>query len=140
MFTGQFETPVVGSATGGEIPGSGGHAAGGSVDRNVLAVGHAIQCRRSCERNIVINHKVTKTQGFSALLCVFVSLWLMPSACNKSSTTAKKAEVTEVRIPRGAGGVGFLPLLVMEKYRIIEQRAREAGIPQLRVNWIDLGG
>jgi len=63
----------------------------------------------------------------------------MPSACSKPST-AKKAEVTEVRIPRGAGGVGFLPLLVMEKYRIIEQRAREAGIPQLHVNWIDLGG
>lgn len=46
----------------------------------------------------------------------------------------------EIRIPRGAGGVGFLPLLVMEKYRLIEKHAAEAGIPNLTVRWVDLGG
>jgi NitT/TauT family transport system substrate-binding protein len=46
----------------------------------------------------------------------------------------------EVRIPRGAGGVGFLPLLVMEKHRLIEKHAAEAGIPELTVRWVDLGG
>ena len=44
------------------------------------------------------------------------------------------AEVTEVRIPTGAGGVGFLPLLVMEKYQLIEKHAN------VRVRWIKLGG
>ena len=34
------------------------------------------------------------------------------------------AEVNEVRIPTGAGGVGFLPLLVMEKYQLIEKHAK----------------
>jgi NitT/TauT family transport system substrate-binding protein len=63
----------------------------------------------------------------------------MPSACNKSPGTPAK-EVTEVRIPRGAGGVGFLPLLLMEKYALIERQAQEAGIPNLHVRWIDLGG
>jgi len=78
---------------------------------------------------------VTKTFVF----CVFLGLlvFLFP-ACNRTTTT--KSEVTELRIPRGAGGVGFLPLLVMEKYQLIERQAREAGISNLHVNWIDLGG
>jgi len=58
--------------------------------------------------------------------------------CNPD--TAKVAEVSQVRIPRGAGGIGFLPLLVMEKYHLVEQRAMEAGIADLHVQWIDLGG
>src|ERR1700733_8613841 len=45
-----------------------------------------------------------------------------------------KAETNEVRIPKGAGGVGFLPLLVMEKYRLIEKYA------DVTVRWMDLGG
>src|ERR1035438_6888636 len=51
-----------------------------------------------------------------------------------------RAEVNEVRIPTGAGGVGFLPLLVMEKYQLIEKHAKAAGIANLRVRWIKLGG
>ncbi len=50
-----------------------------------------------------------------------------------------RAEVDVVRIPQGAGGIGFLPLLVMEKKGLIEQKARQAGI-SLRVEWIRLGG
>lgn len=46
-----------------------------------------------------------------------------------------KAEVSEVRIPTGAGGVGFLPLLVMQKYRLVEKYA-----PGVRVRWINIGG
>jgi NitT/TauT family transport system substrate-binding protein len=54
--------------------------------------------------------------------------------------TLLSAEVNEVRIPTGAGGVGFLPLLVMEKHQLIEKHAKEAGIPNLKVRWINLGG
>ena len=50
------------------------------------------------------------------------------------------AEVGEVRIPIGAGGVGFLPLLVMEKYQLIEKHAKAAGLANLRVRWINIGG
>jgi NitT/TauT family transport system substrate-binding protein len=46
----------------------------------------------------------------------------------------------EIRIPKGAGGVGFLPLLVMETYGLIEKHAEAAGIPDLRVRWLDVGG
>jgi sulfonate transport system substrate-binding protein len=86
-----------------------------------------------------MNHRDTETQRIPLLLCVFVSLWLLPSACNKPSSSPTR-EVTEVRIPRGAGGIGFLPLLVMEKYSLIERQAQDAGIPNLHVQWIDLGG
>src|ERR1017187_6028459 len=45
------------------------------------------------------------------------------------------AETNEVRIPMGAGGVGFLPLLVMQKNRLIEKHA-----PGIKVRWINIGG
>jgi NitT/TauT family transport system substrate-binding protein len=51
-----------------------------------------------------------------------------------------RAEVAEVRIPQGAGGLGFLPLLVMEKNQLIEKHAKALGIPNLRVRWISVGG
>jgi NitT/TauT family transport system substrate-binding protein len=46
----------------------------------------------------------------------------------------------ELRIPLGAGGVGFLPLMVMREHALIEKHARAAGLDDLRVRWIDLGG
>ncbi|HEU4619766.1 MAG TPA: ABC transporter substrate-binding protein, partial [Gammaproteobacteria bacterium] len=48
--------------------------------------------------------------------------------------------VPTVRIPLGAGGVGFLPLYVMRDEHLIEKHARAAGITDLEVRWIDLGG
>ncbi len=49
-------------------------------------------------------------------------------------------DANQVRLTRGAGGVGFLPLLVMEERGLIEKHAAEAGVPDLDVRWIDLGG
>jgi NitT/TauT family transport system substrate-binding protein len=46
----------------------------------------------------------------------------------------------EVRLTRGAGGVGFLPLLVMEDFGLIEKHAAQNGLADLSVRWIDLGG
>jgi NitT/TauT family transport system substrate-binding protein len=57
-----------------------------------------------------------------------------------SITASNSRPAGEIRIPRGAGGVGFLPLLVMEKHRLIEKHAAEAGVPGLTVRWVDLGG
>src|SRR5262249_42658436 len=77
-------------------------------------------------------------QPYSRIFNVFVCLVLIAS-CSKPPAPPG-AETTQVRIPRGAGGVGFLPLLVMEKYSIIERQAQESGIQNLHVQWIDLGG
>lgn len=45
-----------------------------------------------------------------------------------------------VRIPTGAGGVGFLPLLMMREHGLIEKHAAAAGLESLEVEWLDLGG
>jgi len=65
-----------------------------------------------------------------ALVCAALLLWPALAA----------AEVDTIKIPRGAGGVGFLPLLVMEQKGLIEQKARELGLASLKVEWIRLGG
>jgi len=49
------------------------------------------------------------------------------------------AEVSELRVPLGAGGFGFLPLHIMKKYQLIEKKAAEAGF-KLTVNWANVGG
>ena len=60
--------------------------------------------------------------------------------CALATVACSSRPANEIRIPRGAGGVGFLPLLVMETHRLIEKHAAEAGVPDLRVRWVDLGG
>ncbi|MEI9805585.1 MAG: ABC transporter substrate-binding protein [Pseudolabrys sp.] len=52
--------------------------------------------------------------------------------------TLARAEVSELRIPLGAGGFGFLPLYMMQKYKLIEKYAAESGAT-ITVNWADLG-
>ena len=64
------------------------------------------------------------------LLCSCALLW----------SIAARAETDVIRIPRGAGGVGFLPLLVMEQMGLVEKQARALGAANLRAHWIKLGG
>lgn len=70
-----------------------------------------------------------------ALLLLIV---LLSAGCGSRDATT--AQATEVRIPRGAGGVGFLPLLMMEKFQLVEKHAKEAGIENLKVQWFDVSG
>jgi NitT/TauT family transport system substrate-binding protein len=58
----------------------------------------------------------------------------LAAACRRSK------RVPEVRLTTGAGGVGFLPLLVMEKFELIQKRAADAGIANINVRWLTLGG
>ena len=50
-----------------------------------------------------------------------------------------RAEVSELKIPLGAGGFGFLPLNMMQKHGLIEKYAEEAGL-KVKVNWANIGG
>ncbi len=56
------------------------------------------------------------------------------------SWTAMGAEVAELRIPKGAGGIPFLPLLVMERHRSVETNAAALGHKELKVSYVSLGG
>ncbi len=53
---------------------------------------------------------------------------------------AGAAEVQELKIPKGAGGIGFLPLLVMEQQKSIEKHAAALGHKNLKVTFANLGG
>jgi NitT/TauT family transport system substrate-binding protein len=50
------------------------------------------------------------------------------------------AEIEELKIPKGAGGLGFLSFVVMEKQGLIEKHAKAAGIDNLKVTWVNVGG
>src|ERR1700752_5093209 len=65
---------------------------------------------------------------------------LAPALAFVASCGGQTASGTEIRIPLGAGGVGFLPLLVMRDRKLIEKHASAAGLADLTVRWIDLGG
>jgi NitT/TauT family transport system substrate-binding protein len=50
-----------------------------------------------------------------------------------------RAEIDVVKIPKGAGGVGFLPLTVMEEKKLVEAEAQKMGL-NLKAEYILLGG
>jgi NitT/TauT family transport system substrate-binding protein len=52
---------------------------------------------------------------------------------------AAHAEVSELRVPLGAGGFGFLPLHMMKEHKLIEKHAEKAG-QKVTVNWSNIGG
>jgi NitT/TauT family transport system substrate-binding protein len=68
------------------------------------------------------------------------TLALIVCSCALLWPIATMAETDVIRIPRGAGGVGFLPLLVMEQMGLVEKHARALGAVNLRADWIKLGG
>jgi NitT/TauT family transport system substrate-binding protein len=68
------------------------------------------------------------------------TLALVLCSCALLWSIAARAETDVIRIPRGAGGVGFLPLLVMEQMGLVEKQARALGATNLRAQWIKLGG
>ena len=49
------------------------------------------------------------------------------------------AEVSELKVPLGAGGFGFLPLHMMKAHNLIEKQAEKAGV-NVKVNWSNIGG
>ena len=66
--------------------------------------------------------------------CLTTSALAMIVACSGGNDQAR------VRIPTGAGGIGFLPLLMMREHQLIEQQAAAMGLAELDVQWIDIGG
>ncbi len=56
-----------------------------------------------------------------------------------SAAAAARAEITEITAAQQYG-VSFLPLMVMEKQRLVEKHAEKAGIAGLKVNWVKVAG
>lgn len=61
-------------------------------------------------------------------------------AASLAAMTPAHAEVDEIKIPKGAGGVGFLGLLMMEKHGLVERHARALGLDKTKVSYVNIGG
>lgn len=75
-----------------------------------------------------------RTTGLRWLLISSIVVTLLGCGAEQQASN-----VSSIRIPLGAGGVGFLPLMVARDQGLIEKHARQAGL-ELAVDWIDLGG
>jgi NitT/TauT family transport system substrate-binding protein len=71
-----------------------------------------------------------------AALALLTAAFASLASCGGPSSSG----TTEIRIPLGAGGVGFLPLFVMRDLQLVEKHASAAGLANVTVRWIDLGG
>jgi len=77
---------------------------------------------------------VTGHAGRSLAFAFVAALAAMVGGCSEPETGRV------LRIPLGAGGVGFLPLHIMREQNLLEKHAAAAGIDDLNVQWIELGG
>lgn len=66
-------------------------------------------------------------------LIIVAALAILPACSSEENDNV-------VRIPLGAGGIGFLPLYIMQQQNLIEKHAAASGLDALSVQWIDLGG
>ena len=71
---------------------------------------------------------------------ILLSVLLLLVGCGGDSSGDAGGSGQVVRIPLGAGGVGFLPLHVMQAQGLIEKHAAVQGLNDLTVQWIELGG
>jgi NitT/TauT family transport system substrate-binding protein len=77
-----------------------------------------------------------RSSARAAGLALLAAAFAFVAGCGGQTASGAK----EIRIPLGAGGVGFLPLLVMRDRQLIEKHASAAGLADVTVRWIDLGG
>ncbi len=52
---------------------------------------------------------------------------------------AATAEISEISVAQQYG-VSFLPLMVMERDKLVEKHARAAGLGEIKVNWVSVAG
>ena len=64
---------------------------------------------------------------------VLAALLLGAVACGAN------AEVTEINVAQQYG-VSFLPLMVMERDKLVEKHAKALGLPDLKANWVSVAG
>ena len=67
-----------------------------------------------------------------------LALWLCVSLFVFEAVPAH-AELTEIKIARQYG-ISYLPLMIMQDQKLLEKRAAQAGIPNLKVSWVEFAG
>lgn len=66
----------------------------------------------------------------AALALIAAQLFVPPPA---------RAEVSEITVAQQYG-VAFIPMMVMEREKLVEKQAKAAGLPDLKVNWSKVAG
>jgi NitT/TauT family transport system substrate-binding protein len=66
-------------------------------------------------------------------LCALVAV-LVVAAVDRAA-----AEAAELRISRGYG-IHYLPLYIMERFKLVEKHAAAAGLPNVKVTYVALDG
>jgi NitT/TauT family transport system substrate-binding protein len=56
-----------------------------------------------------------------------------------SIVNGARAEVSEINVAQQYG-VSFLPLMVMEREKLVEKHAKALGLPELKANWVSVAG
>lgn len=64
---------------------------------------------------------------------------IVAAALGSALTATARAEVNQVRISKGFG-ILYLPLIVMQDQKLLETRAKEAGLGDIKVDWLMLDG
>lgn len=64
----------------------------------------------------------------------FSRLFVLAGAALALSTAPLRAEVSELRISKGYGAL-YLPLMVMEQRKLLEKKAAEAGLGEVKTSW-----
>src|ERR1700704_2262782 len=68
-----------------------------------------------------------------------LALWFGAGLALAATTTATRAEVGEVRLGQQFGAV-YLPAMVMENQKLVEKQLAAAGMSDVKVGWVKLGG
>lgn len=68
-----------------------------------------------------------------------IARWLAGLVVMVSLMAPAAAEVTEVKLARQYG-IHYLPLVIMEREKLVEKQAREMGLGNLKVTWVQLSG
>lgn len=72
-------------------------------------------------------------------ICKFASITVLALVGLVAVPFIAAAEVKEVRLAKQYG-LGYLPLIIMEKQHLIEKHAKAAGLGDIKVTWATLGG
>jgi NitT/TauT family transport system substrate-binding protein len=106
-------------------------------------VGNTMHCSKSLRALIgcgSLCYRLCKARHEIAIEGGVLMKRLVLALCGALAITgAARAEVDVVKIPKGAGGVGFLPLVVMEEKKLVEAEAEKLGL-KLKAEYVKLGG
>src|SRR5258706_11470525 len=108
----------------------------GRRDGASRASGKSLWRVRTASRHDRADRRQCAGEGIVRNVIALVALAALAALGAPLSATA---ETSEVKVPLGAGGFGFLPLHLMKKYGLVEKQAAKAGVP-VTVNWSDIGG